>query len=64
MASSIWLRECDPAEIRAEFPHHPCGRDDAHDGHGWRGTAKAFGSAVEITRTFWCEGTEVTEDAR
>lgn len=60
MTRSIWLSECDPAEMEAESPHLPCGKDDAHEGHAWRGTVKAFRGAVEITSTYWCEGIKDT----
>jgi hypothetical protein len=50
------MDEISPEEFRAECPHVMCSREEAHDGHGWRGTSHEFGGAVEVTRTYWCEG--------
>lgn len=54
--ASIWMNEISTEEFRANYPHVRCGRDEPHDGHGWRGTRREFGGAVEVTRTYWCEG--------
>lgn len=62
MSGSIWLNECDPEELRAESPHHPCGKEDLHDGHAWRGTSTEFGGACKVTRTYWCEGGAVRNE--
>jgi hypothetical protein len=53
---SVWMDETSPEEFRAECPHVSCSREDTHDGHGWRGTSREFGGAVEVTRTYWCAG--------
>jgi hypothetical protein len=55
-SDSIWLDQISPEQHRAENPHHPCGRDEPHDGHVWRGSRREFGGACEVTRTYWCEG--------
>jgi hypothetical protein len=60
---SIWLSECDPAELRDESPHIRCRRGEPHEGHAWRGTTSQFGGAVEVTRTYWCEGIETAPES-
>lgn len=54
--SSIWMSETTPEEFQAECPHVACQRAEPHEGHGWRGTRREFGGAVEVMRTYWCPG--------
>lgn len=53
---SIWMSETTPEEFREEYPHVHCGREEVHDGHGWRGSRREFGGAVEVFSTFYCPG--------
>lgn len=60
------MSETTPEEFKAECPHLACQREELHEGHGWRGTSREFGGAVEATRTYWCPGSvpETSQDAR
>lgn len=62
-STSLWLDQISREQHEAENPHHPCGKDRAHDGHVWRGSRREFGGACEVMRTFWCEGAVSDQEA-
>jgi hypothetical protein len=62
-SSSIWLDQISREQHEAENPHHPCGKEQAHEGHVWRGSRGEFGGACEVIRTYWCEGIVSDQEA-